>query len=130
MQRIDAKYSSYDLSQPSHVCSYLSEIVKHLPDDEIKPEDADLFGKIVGHLMEVSPDLHGLLRAELEKIHSILALMSTRDPLDTAVVMSQALTILSGNLMRIWQWAQGVHLAAQADKDKKADGEDTYEVVG
>jgi len=130
MQRIDAKYSSYDFSQPSHVCSYLCEIIKHLPNDGSMPEDVDLFNKIMEHLMAISPDLHRLLRDELEQLHKLLAINSTMDPLYTAAVVSQILTSMSGDLMRIWQWAQGVHLANQADKDKKADGEDTYEVVG
>lgn len=130
MQRIDAKYSLYDLSQPTHVRSYLSEIVKHLPNDENKPEDIDLFNKLVEHLMEISPDLHGLLRNELEKLHSLLTQDSTKDPLDTAEAVLQALTNLSGDLVKIWQWAQGFNLGPQAVKDKKADEEDTYEVVG
>ena len=130
MQRIDAKYSSYDFSQPSHVCSYLCEIVKHLQNDENKPEDVDLFSKVVEHLMEISPDLHSVLRNELEKFHSLLAQNSTKDPLDTAEAVLQALINLSSSLMTIWQWAQGVHRANQANKDKKSDGQDTYEIVG
>jgi len=130
MQRIDAKYSSYDFSQPSHVCSYLSEIIKHLPDDENKPEDVDVFSKVMEHLMHISPELHRVLRDELEKFHSLLAKDLTKDPVDTAEAVLEALVYLSGNLMTVWQWAQGLHRASQANKEKKADGEDTYEVVG
>ncbi|KAJ3574347.1 hypothetical protein NP233_g1832 [Leucocoprinus birnbaumii] len=126
MQRIDAKYPQYDLSKPSDVLSYLSEIVKHLPADE-KREDVDVFNQLVERLMEISPELHGRLRGELEKLHNLLQ-DATQDPLDTAEAVLQALTDLSGHLVEIWQKAQGVNFEAQGIK--KSDGEGTYEVVG
>lgn len=80
--------------------------------------------------MHISPELHRVLRDELEKFHSLLATDLTKDPVDTAEAVLEALVYLSGNLMTVWQWAQGLHRVSQANKEKKADGEDTYEVVG
>ncbi|KAF5352486.1 hypothetical protein D9756_006258 [Leucocoprinus leucothites] len=129
MQRIDAKYSLYDFSKPADVLSYLSEIVTCLPNDE-KSEGVDVFNRLVEHLMETSPELHGLLKDELEKLHNLLAQGSAQEPLETAEAVLQALTDLSSHLVEIWQKAQGINFGLKGVKDKKSDGEDTYEVVG
>ncbi|KXN86005.1 hypothetical protein AN958_10615 [Leucoagaricus sp. SymC.cos] len=129
VQRVDAKYPLYDLSKSSDVLSYFSDIVHCLP-NEVRQEEIGIFLQGVEHLMEITPELPGLLRTELEKIHKVLTQDPAQDPLDTAEAVMVALRDLSSHLVEMWQKAQGVTLGLQEAKDKGPVGDDTYEVVG
>ncbi|KAF9450002.1 hypothetical protein P691DRAFT_666286 [Macrolepiota fuliginosa MF-IS2] len=128
VQRVDAKYSEYDLSNAADVVAYLTEVEKCIPHG-IPDEDIDRFKQALQHLMEIAPEVHGILREHLEKLHNIIV---TQDPdqdlLDVAEVVLQTLTDLGNQLVELAQRVQG--LASISLKDQKSNGEDAYGIVG
>jgi len=126
VQRVDADFSSYDLSTPQGLIDCLSKIVSCLP-SEVNREEIDTFNDAIRHLMETTPQLHGHIREQLEGIHNLLIRHQDADPLDTAEALLQELRILGEYLVELSQKAHGIAIGMK--EQKPSDG-DTYGVVG
>lgn len=127
MQRVDGNFSSYDFSKEKDVLTYFMEIAKCLPvDGEGKEQDFEMFRQALERLMELSPEISGLLRGEMENLHTLLTQDVMQDPLVTAEAAIEALT---GIQARVFDKLQTDDILEES-KDQKPPGEDVYEVVG
>lgn len=123
IQRADAKYSSYDLSNAADLLAYLFEILSGLQEGQ----ETETFNRAVQQLLETKPELHGIVREHLEGLHNIIVQGPSQDPVETSHAILRTLRNLLGHLAEAAGKDQGI---AAGLKDRGSDGQDTYGVVG
>jgi len=99
IQRIDASYSSYDLSKSQDLIAYFTKLLftVHKP---TRSERKD-FVESMELALEVLPETHALIRGGLEKIHHTLSQNYNLSPFEMALTVSEIIRELGVALINL-----------------------------
>jgi len=99
LQRLDASYSSYDLSKSQDLIAYFTKLV--FAAQKPTRSERKRFIELMELALEVLPEAHVLIRGELEKIHNLLSQNYNLSPLEMALTVNEIIRELGVALINL-----------------------------
>jgi len=124
IQRLDASFSSYDLSSRRDLIAYLANLA--FVAQEPTGSERKRFIELMELVLEILPETHALIRGELEKIHHTLSQNYNLSPFEMALAIDEIVRDLAVALINL-----PFGIGREVGEDK-SDGESNrvFKVIG